>query len=247
MRECRIEIEEPTLSRRGWTTTVTVVLVAAVLAVGTTGVIVGRQVLGTTAPPPVYVAVGASESVGVGSDNPATDAWPRVLLRTAFPAKTAFHDLAVSGATVPEAIRDQLPKAIALQPTVVTVWLNVNDITALEQPDDYTESLRTLVHGLRRGGATRVYVADTPPVEDLPVVKRIGVPAAIVRAIVDRYNAAIRSVCDSEGAVLVSLHAAGEAAVAADTFDSLVGPDGFHPSTAGHRAVAATFAAAING
>lgn len=220
-------------------------VVAALLAVAGAALVVGQQVLRTSAPPPVYVAVGASESVGLGSKDPPHDAWPRVLLRTAFPARTVFRDLAVSGATVPEAIADQLPKAIALQPTVVTVWLNVNDITSLEEPDNYTTSLRTLVHGLRRGGATRVYVADTPPIEALPVVKRVGVPASIVRAIVDRYNAAIRSVCASEGAVVVSLHAAGDAAIADNTFDSLVGPDGFHPSTAGHRAVAAAFASAI--
>ena len=37
-------------------------------------------------PPPVYVAVGASETTGVGSDQPLRDGWPRVLHRTALPA-----------------------------------------------------------------------------------------------------------------------------------------------------------------
>ena len=36
-----------------------------------------------TGPPPVYVSVGASETTGVGSDQPLRDAWPRVLHRTA--------------------------------------------------------------------------------------------------------------------------------------------------------------------
>ncbi|MEO7836811.1 MAG: hypothetical protein ABIS21_04125, partial [Acidimicrobiales bacterium] len=34
----------------------------------------------------VYVAVGASESLGVGAERPATQAWPVVLRRRALPS-----------------------------------------------------------------------------------------------------------------------------------------------------------------
>ena len=50
-------------------------------------------------PPRVYVAVGASETVGVGADDPATEAWPRVLHDTGA-ARRRFVDVGVSGATV---------------------------------------------------------------------------------------------------------------------------------------------------
>src|SRR5689334_14551326 len=53
--------------------------------------------------PRVYVAVGASETVGVGADHPETDAWPRVLHDTALP-DTRFVDVGVSGATVRDAL-----------------------------------------------------------------------------------------------------------------------------------------------
>ena len=51
----------------------------------------------------VYVAVGASETVGIGADNPQRDAWPRVLHGTAL-KKATFVNLGVSGATVGQAI-----------------------------------------------------------------------------------------------------------------------------------------------
>src|SRR5207248_1581541 len=97
------------------------------------------------APRSVYVAVGASETVGVGSDNPLRDAWPQVVFRTAMPSNTVFYDVGASGATVQDAINRQLPEALELKPTVVTVWLNVNDLASLKTAGTYERSLRTLV------------------------------------------------------------------------------------------------------
>jgi len=196
-------------------------------------------------PRSVYVAVGASETVGVGAANPIRESWPQVLYRTAMPAGTVFYDLGVSGSTVSEAVDQQLPEAVRLRPTIATVWLNVNDVAAFEDIGSYEKTLRTLVHALRRGGATAVFVANTPPIEALPVVARMGIPASFVTPVVDRSNAAIAGVCDEEGATVVDLHAAGQARIANGAFPSLISGDGFHPSTAGHAAVAAIFAAAI--
>ncbi|MEY2396861.1 MAG: hypothetical protein QOJ00_35, partial [Actinomycetota bacterium] len=191
----------------------------------------------------VYVAVGASESVGVGAEHPATEAWPRVLARTALPGNAAFHDVAVSGATAADALRTQLPAALRLNPTLATVWLNVNDLIALVPAPTYEQTLKRIVHALRRGGAAQVLVANTPPVEDLPAFKkRFGFLTQIALARVDEYNAAIARVASSEGAILVDLHAAGVKARTNGTEASLISGDGFHPSTAGHAAIAAAFA-----
>src|SRR4051794_31318496 len=86
--------------------------------------------------PRVYVAVGASETVGVGADDPATQAWPRVLHDKWLPA-TRFVDVGVSGATVRDGLATQLPQALAAQPDVVTVWLAVNDVISLAPVEDY--------------------------------------------------------------------------------------------------------------
>jgi lysophospholipase L1-like esterase len=196
-------------------------------------------------PRSVYVAVGASESVGQGAENPVRDAWPQVLFRTAMPANTVFYDVARSGARVPDAVARQLPIALELEPTVVTVWLNVDDMASGESPTAYRSGLQALVHALRRGGATEVLVADTPPLDALPAVGQLRLPGATVKETVDRYNEIIARVCEEEGATLVHLHDAALAALADGTYRSLVSDDGFHPSTAGHAAVAKAFAAAL--
>lgn len=211
----------------------------------------------TAPPPPVYVAVGASETVGVGADLPE-QAWPEVLRRTRLPEGTVFTNVGISGATVAQALDQELPRALAAQPTLVTVWLNVNDLLAGVPAGRYEGQLRQLVRALRRGGAARVLVANTPPLQLLPSylacrrqpASACGVVAALVpperlAATVDSYNAAIARVAEEEGAVLVDLHGASLRKQAAAEFAPLVARDGFHPSTLGHRAVADTFGAAL--
>ena len=221
-----------------------------------------------SAPPLVYVAVGASESVGVGATDLLRDAWPQLFYRTGLPRSAVFVNMAVSGSTVAEALAGQVPEAVALSPDVVTVWLNVNDILHGVTPALYEADLTRLVTALRRGGATKVLVATTPPLDDLPAYRAClpgatatggvacpvagalagAVPApATLDAVVDAYNAAIARVVAATGAVLVDLHAAGLAARQSGTEASLVGRDGFHPSDAGHALVAKTFAAAYAG
>ena len=212
----------------------------------------------STAPSPepqVYVAVGASDAVGVGADDPARDAWPEVLTRTALPPGTELVNLGIPGATVSTALEHELPEALRHEPALATVWLNVNDLVAGVPVTTYERQLGDLVAALRRGGRTRVLVANTPPLDRLPVYvecrSRPGclggnLPGpASVRAAVDAYNAAVARVVAAHGAELVDLHAAGLAAADAGRERALMSDDGFHPSTAGHRAVAEAFAAAL--
>jgi acyl-CoA thioesterase-1 len=196
-------------------------------------------------PPVTYVSVGASESVGAGTDDPLREAWPQLLYRNSLPRRTVFVNLGIPGATVQRALTDEADQAAALKPTVVTVWLNVNDIAALVPPSVYEQQLDVLVSRLRSGGAGRVLVANTPPLDRLPAVDRLGLPSASVNRVVDDYNAAIGRVVAKNGAVLVDLHQAGLDARAAGREAALVSADGFHPSAAGHQAVADAFAAAL--
>lgn len=204
------------------------------------------------AEPRVYVAVGASETVGVGADHPATEAWPRVLHDRALQG-TRFVDVGVSGATVRDALTGQLARALAEDPDVVTVWLAVNDALSLVPVSDYEQTLGNLVHALRQGGRTEVLVGNVPPLDRLPAYRAClpgsgvtdvactlpVVPSpAEVRDTVARFNAAIGRVAAREGAVLVDLSAQRDLA-------GLTSDDGFHPSTRGHRVVARAFAAAL--
>jgi acyl-CoA thioesterase-1 len=202
----------------------------------------------------VYVAVGASETAGVGADHPRTQAWPRVLHDRALPG-TRLVNLGVPGATVRDGLTEQLPRALAADPDVVTVWLAVNDVLSLVPVTDYEATLRSLVHALRRGGRTEVLVGNVPPLDRLPAYRTClpgsqvpGVSCVLplvpaprqVRALVGEYNAAVARVVAAEGAVAVDLSGDPGRSLSVLTAD-----DGFHPSTRGHRVIAAAFARAV--
>lgn len=200
----------------------------------------------------LYVAVGASDAVGVGARRPRREAWPRLLHRQAFGRQTRFVNLGVSGATVASALAGQVPRAETLAADVATVWLVVNDIVAGVAVDAYETQLDALVRRLRRGGTTRVLVGNCPYLDRLPVYltwRAAGVlpEAEEANRIVDTYNAAIHRVVTGHHATLVDLRAAGLAARHAGTEPTLIARDGFHPSTSGHRALAAAFTSALLG
>jgi lysophospholipase L1-like esterase len=181
-----------------------------------------------------------------------------VLYRTAMPENTVFVNMGIPGATVAQALQQEVPMAVDQKPTVVTVWLNVNDIIAGVTAADFERDLGSLVHQLRREGATRVLVANAPPLDRLPAYLacrpdppatappcRLNVelpPSDVVNQLVDDFNAATTRVVSREGANLVDLYAVGMAARQAGIEDALVSADGFHPNSGGHQAVATAFA-----
>lgn len=207
-----------------------------------------------------YVAIGASESVGIGTADPLRDAWTQVFYRTALPRGATFVNLGIPGATVARALQDELPYAVSLRPDVVTVWLNVNDAVAGVSAGTYERELATLVDALRRAGARTILVANIPPLTELPAYQacrpspppgagecrlhRILPPPEVIDRDIAAYNRAIARVARAAGAVVVDLHALGESEERNGSVARFVGPDGFHPNAEGAALVARSFAAA---
>jgi acyl-CoA thioesterase I len=206
----------------------------------------------------VYVAIGASETVGVGTTDPFSFAWPEVLYRSSFPPSAVFVDLGVPGATVATALRHEAPDARALHPSVVTMWLNVNDLFDGVTATTFEREIGRLLSLVRNHGTTQVLVANTPPLDRLPVylgcraeprrcpLHRPVPPPVVLDRMVHAYNVAIARAASRTGSVLVDLHSAGERAIHDGTYSSLISGDGFHPDAAGYRLVAAAFEHALS-
>jgi lysophospholipase L1-like esterase len=186
----------------------------------------------------VYVGIGASDTVGVGANDPAREGWvPR--LAQLLGAGTRLRNLGVSGTLIHTALQDQVPAAVREQPDLITVWLAVNDLDAHTSLESYGADLDSLLGTLSRQTRASVLVANVPNLVLVP--KYRGVDAQLFDAEVGRWNGVIASAALRHNAQLVDLYAHwAELARRPD----YISADGFHPSSAGYVRVAELFYAA---
>jgi acyl-CoA thioesterase-1 len=187
--------------------------------------------------PLTYVAIGASDAVGIGTQNPETEGWvPRFGAQLG--PNVRVVNLGVSGSTLSQALEEQLGPALDARPDVVTVWLAVNDLNARVPLEQYAANLDSLLGQLEATHA-KVLVGNVPDLGRLAVYR--GVDATALNAEVDRWNGAIAEATARHGAVLVDLYSQWQEIVQHPEFLSA---DGFHPSAEGYQALADVFAGA---
>ena len=178
-----------------------------------------------------YVALGASDSVGIGAGTPDQESWPAVLHRR-LPSGSRLVNLGVSGSLIQQALDQQLPVAIDSQPDLVTVWLAVNDYGARVPLPRYASDLDLLLKTLREQTGATVLVGNVPDLGQLPVAARFDLRD------IPRWNKAIEELTQRHGATLVDLRAAWNEVAQHPEY---ISSDGFHPSTTGYQRLAGLF------
>ncbi len=209
----------------------------------------------------VYAALGASETAGAGLNDLSLRsryAWPQLFFNAALPRAATYYNLAVPGITTLDALRDEVPAALAVHPAVVTVFFNIDDLINGVSPTDFETHLKSIVHAMRQGGRARVLVGNAPTIDHLPAFMAceglsfegvkcplpagVSIPSqATVDATVNAYDVAIAEVVRSEGAVLVDVRARSDELA---THPEYLAPDGLHPSPLGDQLLAELFAVA---
>lgn len=178
-------------------------------------------------------ALGDSVTVGLGDSVPGRG-WAGLLAEALAPAE--LNNLAVCGARVADVVRDQLPRALALRPSIATVLVGVNDtLRGTFKPRDIAAGLEYLVGRLHADHVT-VLTATLPdpglmlripgPLR-LPLARRIHAVNTIVGDLARRYGT-------------VHLDLARHPALYDPRMWSV---DRLHPSERGHRLLTRLFAA----
>ncbi len=238
----------------------------ALIAVAVAGCAGGPPPLATGPPIPpggsplVYAALGASETSATALGDTALReryAWPQLFFTTALPRASTYYNFGVPGTTTAAALQDQVPAALAVHPTVVTIFFNVDDIVQGVGPSSFASNLGAIVHAMRQGGRAVVLVGNAPRLDALPAFQACegsaggsakcplpdgaAVPsAAVVDAEVAAYDAAIASIVAREGAILVDVAAHSDELTANP---AAVASDGLHPSPLGNELLAQLFEA----
>jgi lysophospholipase L1-like esterase len=203
----------------------------------------------TTKPARVnYVALGASDAVGVGASDPNHTAYVPIII-TRLPTGSATLNLGVSGETLHNALRDELPQAIATKPTLITVWLVGNDFKNCVPLQQYGADLNTLLTQLQQQTTAHIFVANAPDFSALPAVQAqaasgsfCGAPGSLasVRSLAQQWNQVINASIAAHHDTLVDLFNSDLA-----SHPGYVSSDGFHPSDQGYLALANLFWSAI--
>lgn len=194
-----------------------------------------------SAPPLTYVAIGASDSVGVGADIPTVEGWvPR--FGQALGPGTNVVNLGVSGSLLRQAVDQQLPAAVAAKPDVVTVWLGVNDFNMLVPLSSYAADLDFMLGTLQRETGARVLVGNLPDLSVVPWYRQMSLYLlSWLRWGVGVWNASVANTAATRGATLVDLYGYG---AEISQHPEYVSADGFHPSSLGYARLGELFYAA---
>jgi lysophospholipase L1-like esterase len=183
-----------------------------------------------------YVAIGASETFGAGTDDPATESWP-ANLATSLGKPVHLINLGIPGLHIHEALSSELPVALDAHPNLVTVWLATNDLADHVPLASYSRDLDLLLQRLQTAAPrARIAVANVPDLTLLPYFRSYD--ATTLRKQIADYNTAIATIVQRHHVVLVDIY---------DSWHELadhpeyVSRDGLHPDALGYTRIAQIF------
>jgi acyl-CoA thioesterase-1 len=195
---------------------------------------------GTPSPTLTYVAIGASDAFGIGTQDPQTQSWPADLSR-ALGGPVHLINLGIPSATADVAQRDEVPVALAMRPALVTIWLGVNDFDDNVPLATFSRQLQTIITTLKQNGSPVIYVGNLPDLALLPSFKDRD-PIALEQQI-QAWNASIAAICVASNVTLVDIYTTWSEL---GTHPDYIAADGLHPSTLGAQKIADLFATTIH-
>jgi lysophospholipase L1-like esterase len=183
-----------------------------------------------------YVAIGASDTFGTGTDDPVTQCWPADLVAKLGP-QARLINLGIPGINVPDALKLELPVALDAHPELITVWLATNDLIDNVPLNTYQHDLTSLLQRLRTADPhATMLVANLPDLSLLPRFREMN--AQQLNATIVAYNTAISAAVKQSHAVLVNLYQQEQNLA---DHPEYISSDGLHPNALGYEQVAAIF------
>ena len=180
----------------------------------------------------VYVALGDSTVQGIGATSDAKNYVGRLdaRLRERYPRSRTVN-LGVAGATSYDVLEEQLARAVALRPHLVTLSIGPNDITAKVPVKTYAENLEAIL-GRLAADTDAVVVVNLLP--DLAVTPRFRNrdKAPVVARLSAEFNDVVARAAKRHGALVVDVYGASRREVPGHP--ELLAADGYHPSDLGY-------------
>lgn len=177
-----------------------------------------------------YVALGDSTAVGVGASRGGgyPERLASRLRRDGL--SVGLSNLGQSGARIRDVFTGQVKRAVAAQPTLVTLGVGTNDIWRGTSVEEFQDDLDRIARRLKQTGAPLV-VVNIADMALAPVARLV--PSALYEGRIEPFNAAMAEVARAHGLHLVDLYSASKEMIPQNPH--FFSHDGFHPSEDGYE------------
>jgi len=183
-----------------------------------------------------YVAIGASDTFGIGTEDPYTENWPSDLAEK-LGSKVHLINLGIPGITLHDALSSELPVALDSHPEIVTIWLAVNDLYNNVPIDSYSHDLNLMLSRLQSNTPTaRILIANVPDLTLLPYFATFN--QQILQKRIEDYNTTIATIAQQHHAILVDL---SQQNYNLREHPEYISNDGLHPTDLGYLQLAELF------
>ena len=183
-----------------------------------------------------YVAIGASDTFGIGTSNPYLENWPTDLAEK-LSQKVHLINLGIPGITLHDALSLELPVALDSHPQLVTIWLGVNDIVDKVPINSYSHDLDLLLTRLEsQTPSAHILIANIPDLTLLPYFASFNQQGLI--SIIEEYNATIAHEAQQHHVILVNL---SQQNYNLREHPEYISNDGLHPTDLGYSQIAELF------
>ena len=185
-----------------------------------------------------YVAIGASETFGLGTEDPYSQNWPDDLAKMLGP-NVHLINLGIPGIRIHDALSAELPIALDSHPNLVTIWLAVNDLANNVPIDSYSHDLDLMLSRLQATAPhARILIANVPDLTLLPYFKNNKYNLQALRNGIQAYNTTIAAIVHQHHAILVDITRQNYNLRAHPEY---VSNDGLHPTDLGYEQIAKLF------
>jgi lysophospholipase L1-like esterase len=187
-----------------------------------------------------YVAIGASDTFGIGTSDPYSQNWATDLADQ-LGRNVHLINLGIPGILVHDALNLELPVALDSHPDLVTIWLAVNDLANNVPISSYSHDLDQMVSRLQAHvPSARIVLANIPDLALLPYFNKYN-PQELQKRI-QTYNAYIASIARQHHVILVDLSQQNYNLKAHPEY---ISDDGLHPTYLGYLQLAELFYKAL--
>lgn len=183
-----------------------------------------------------YVAIGASDTFGIGTSDPYTLNWATDLAEK-LGQNVHLINLGIPGISLHDALSSELPVAIDSHPDLVTIWLAVNDLANNVPISNYSHDLNLLLNRLQTNSpSARILIANVPDLALLPYFSSYNPQQLQKRILI--YNASIASIAQQHHVILVDL---SQQNYNLKDHPEYISNDGLHPTDLGYLQLAEVF------